>query len=606
MSYNQRINPKNFYRTKNDYLTYHEKLNNEIESIPETKKKFFIQSLEKYKFDLDIYIPQGNKSNRKVYPDKDYLLNKIVYHDNIVNKHREKIDTISKDFTKFFKYYNHLKDNNLRQKYYMNNLLTLYKEKNKNSENLEFTKDENIFNKSILLEPKNLEGDNNIDIDKYKDKNILNNDKNLLLSLDKCIKKTRSPNSMANIPQQNVENFITSINRSYFINNNKDENKNNELKGSDIIIKKNRLLKTQRELSESNAFKEENKKEEKHISYSNKETKKKRNNNTLDKYLINSNLLKINKIDTKKRESKTFLLNKDNTNINIITNQNNTQGEKNDMERNRLNNIRKTLLKRYNKEEYVNNTINKNNIYTIDKENKYYKNNRYLLTSLNKVNISKKLNEISEIKKEDNKYINNNETNNNKSVKNSILKKNLPNISQIKNNSNKSINIKKAEINQDQIIKAKHKSIIKESSNNSIKKAKEKMINKLYSTISIKSNYINDYPYLKVKNYFKKYKNIIIKKIQPEKGINIYPLLENIEETVKDKDVFKLAKSLEDTKKYLSLGTENNLININDDYKDIEKSKTAFLDKISENENKFPLIKYDCAEKIIFGEGVEK
>ena len=71
------------------------------------------------------------------------------------------------------------------------------------------------------------------------------------------------------------------------------------------IIKKNRLLKTQRELSESNAFKEENKKEEKHISYSNKETKKKRNNNTLDKYLINSNLLKINKIDTKKRESKT-------------------------------------------------------------------------------------------------------------------------------------------------------------------------------------------------------------------------------------------------------------------------------------------------------------
>ena len=68
--------------------------------------------------------------------------------------------------------------------------------------------------------------------------------------------------------------------------------------------------------------------------------------------------MKINKIDTKKRESKTFLLNKDNTNINIITNQNNTQGEKNDMERNRLNNIRKTLLKRYNKDEYVNNTIN--------------------------------------------------------------------------------------------------------------------------------------------------------------------------------------------------------------------------------------------------------
>ena len=33
-----------------------------------------------------------------------------------------------------------------------------------------------------------------------------------------------------------------------------------------------------------------------------------------------------------------------------------------------------------------------------------------------------------------------------------------------------------------------------------------------------------------------------------------------------------------------------------------EEKSVAKLDKINENEQKFPLIKYDCAERIIFGE----
>ena len=129
------------------------------------------------------------------------------------------------------------------------------------------------------------------------------------------------------------------------------------------------------------------------------------------------------------------------------------------------------------------------------------------------------------------------------------------------------------------------------------KKAKEEEINKLYTTISTNSNFVKEYPYNKIKTYFKKYKNIIINKIEPEKGSNIFPLLDNIENIGKNKGISKLGKLLDETKRYLLLSnTKKNREKLE------ERKSLNILDKINNNEGKFPVIKYDSAERIIFGE----
>ena len=109
---------KNSFLPYNTFLTYEEKLKNELENIPKYHKKFFMNSLAKHKFDSDIYIPMGNERNRKVYPKKDYLINKIISIDNIAKNNRKKIDTMSKNFSKFYKFYDYLKSTNTKQRDY--------------------------------------------------------------------------------------------------------------------------------------------------------------------------------------------------------------------------------------------------------------------------------------------------------------------------------------------------------------------------------------------------------------------------------------------------------------------------------------------------------
>ena len=227
---------KNSFLSHITLLTYHEKLKNELESIPKLKRKFFINSLAKHKFDLDVYIPMVNERNRKIYPNKDYLINKIISLDNLVNSNKKKIDTISKNISKFFKFYNYLRSTNTKQKDYIHDMVYVYKDKFKNknnykTEDLEYKHDENIFDNSLLLDCSN-----NQDFKKLENfygKKMLLDDNNILLNFDRALNKTRSPNSMANKSQNYMENFITSINQSYFINKKnkeKNDNTNKEMK----------------------------------------------------------------------------------------------------------------------------------------------------------------------------------------------------------------------------------------------------------------------------------------------------------------------------------------------------------------------------------------
>ena len=616
---------KNSFLSHNTLLTYEEKLKNELDSIPKLHQKFFMNSLAKHKFDSDVYIPMENERNRKIYPNKDYLINKIISLDNLVNSNKKKIDTISKNFSKFFKFYNYLRNTNTKQKDYMHDTTSIYKEKyntknNYNTEDLEYKHDENIFDNSILLDCSNSQDFKKLD--HFDGKKMLLDDKNILLNFDRALNKARSPNSIANKSQNYMENFITSINQSYFINKKnkeKNDNTNQEMK----------VIKTEINLDSSKIKENINSSSDKKDDLKNSAKKKiekvknKAKNNTLDKYILNSRLLKINKISrNKNKEFKETINTINNTNNSNIKESLETQKTQ------RQSNLKNIFLNKYNKDEKDNKNNNNiktykaiNNIKTNlnrDKINKARKtkfnisennnNSKYLLTTLNKINNRNKINDLSEINNNKEKTISQSRNDNkkNKSLHSTMrinIKMNLPEILQNKKNISKSIIYTK--INENQIqskykIEQKQKTMVKKRNKldyYDYKKAKEEENNKLYTTISTNSNFFREYPYNKIKAYFKKYKNIILNKIEPEKGSNIFPLLDNIENIGKDKGISKLGKLLDETKRYFLLRNTKKNSEISE-----ERQSLNILDKINDNENKFPVIKYDSAERIIFGE----
>ena len=609
---------KNSFLSHNTLLTYDEKLKNELDNIPKLHKKFFMNSLAKHKFDSDVYIPMEKERNRKVYPNKDYLINKIISLDNLVNSNKKIIDNTSKNFSHFFKAYNYLKSTNTKQKDYMHDTISIYKDKfsnknNYNDEDLEYKHDENIFDNSVLLDCSNSQ--NFKKFENFDNQKMLMDDRNILLSFDKAINKTRSPNSMANKSQNYKDNFITSINQSYFINK-KNKEKNDNIK------KEMKIIKTEINL-DSNTIKgninlsQERKTDSKNSSKIKIEgVKNKSKNNTLDKYILNSKLLKINKIS--RNINKEF---KETTNTINVTNTSIIKESLEIQKTQKQSNLQNSFLNKFNKDD---NKIN-NNIKTYkainnkDKSNKTKKtkfnisesnnnNSKYLLTTLNKINNKSKIDDLSEIKNKNEKTITYTRNNNkkNKSLHSTMrtnIKMNLPQILQSHKNISKSIlytKINENHIKNNHSIEQKHKTMIKKEKNYdyyNYKKAKEEEINNLYTTISTNSNFFREYPYNKIKTYFKKYKNIILNKIEPEKGSNIFPLLDNIENIGKNKGISKLAKSLDETKKYFLLrDTKKNSENL------AEGKSLNILDKVNNNENQFPIIKYYSAERIIFGE----
>ena len=611
---------KNSFLSHNTLLTYDEKLKNELDNIPKLHKKFFMNSLAKHKFDSDVYIPMENERNRKVYPNKDYLINKIISLDNLVNSNKKIIDSTSKNFSNFFKAYNYLKSTNTKQKDYMHDTISIYKDKfsnknNYNDEDLEYKHDENIFDNSVLLDCSNSQ--NFKKFENFDNQKMLMDDKNILLSFDKAINKTRSPNSMANKSQNYKDNFITSINQSYFINK-KSKEKNDNIKKEMKIIKTEINLDSNKNKENIN-LSQERKIDSKNTSKIKIEgVKNKSKNNTLDKYILNSKLLKINKIS--RNINKEF---KETTNTINATNNSIIKESLEIQKTQKQSNLKNSFLNKFNKDDNKNN----NNIKTYkainnkDKSNKTKKtkfnisesnnnsnNSKYLLTTLNKINNKSKIDDLSEIKNKNEKTITYTRNNNkkNKSLHSTMrtnIKMNLPQILQSHKNISKSIlytKINENHIRNNHTIEQKHKTMIKKEKNYeyyNYKKAKEEEINNLYTTISTNSNFFREYPYNKIKTYFKKYKNIILNKIEPEKGSNIFPLLDNIENIGKNKGISKLAKSLDETKKYFLLReTKKNSENL------AEGKSLNILDKVNNNENQFPIIKYDSAERIIFGE----
>ena len=634
-------NTKNKFTTENsrdntnlqtEYLTYHKKLKNEMEAIPKEHKKLFRNALNKYSFDMEVYIPHLSDKNKKVYPNKNYLINKLIRYEKFVNLNKEKKEKNSRGLTKFSKYYNYIQDNNAKQRDYINNLLETYKNKGYELYNIEYKKKDNIFNRSILLDH-NLGDDSNMDALKYgnNDENKKNfiTDNQLLLKFNNIIHESKSPNAINRKKNNNNYNHF-SDNINAFIKGTKN---NLEEKQKKLIKKKKKKKKKKDKKNEKSTSLEEKsiiKNIEDEIELNKKEKNDNNNNNNSLNQINNDNKeednlntsIKSNKNDNTittyyGNESLVFNESKNNQeNENIIKNKSNLKystfrgGGKNE---------KKELT--FNIDVNINDNKNKNN-FSLNDYNNNLKKNKYLLTSLNKVKLFKKEKQDNNIdindklsifkdKEFDTKYMNKFKSKQN-------LKLNLPDIiptstsynknkssyklsyfnkNIIKDNNLDGINninskTKSKENNIQKKIKNLKEVFSKKYSKSDLEKVKKREINNLYSTINGNQNFFSEYPFDKVENYFRTFKNMKIPKINPNKGNNIHPLLDEKENIVKEKELYKIAKALNETKKDMYLRSTGTLDNF-------EKIETLDFEKIKEYDDKIPLLKYDFAENIL-------
>ena len=72
------INRNRGYSELGRQLTYNKKLENELDSLPNELNKFFRQSLDKHKFQLEVYVPHSMVISKKEYYDKNYMLNNLI------------------------------------------------------------------------------------------------------------------------------------------------------------------------------------------------------------------------------------------------------------------------------------------------------------------------------------------------------------------------------------------------------------------------------------------------------------------------------------------------------------------------------------------------
>ena len=173
------IKRNNNHNDFGNQLTYNKKLSSELDSLPLNINKKFRKSLNKYKFKLEVYVPNSMRVSKKEYLNKDYMLNSLVKTQIKIEGEKNKLKNITKETSTFSNQYKLVKNENKnKQKEFLLDIEKEYKKK-KNKE-IKYKKNENIFAPSLLLD---LDYGNNInsDMNKYghnlneikKDKNIL-------------------------------------------------------------------------------------------------------------------------------------------------------------------------------------------------------------------------------------------------------------------------------------------------------------------------------------------------------------------------------------------------------------------------------------------------
>lgn len=666
-------NNRDYNNLPTEHLTYKKKIQNEINSIPKTYEKFFKKALNKHSFDTEIYIPHSTEANRKIHPNKNYLLNKIILYENSVSQNKELRDIMSKESTKFSKFYHIAKDRDNSQKIYIEKLLSYYRNLGYNMKNLKYKRKDNIFNNSILLDQT---FGNNTNDDVLKFGNNEQNRRNfyidnmLLLKFNDVLHKTKFSKAMTMNDRDKMNNFNLTMNNSINdfikgskINSNinnieivqkkakskKEKNKknktdNNQKKeeitdnseaspdknsvinenGEELFVlnegKKNSVAHETSQSNDKSLFKKSGfynyvkssrlskfsnnsrNKEEEYNKTSFKSNKN--NNNTLTTDFDNNSIInenKTNELTANNNQTKSIQINiqKDNQNENTFNlnkiNVNTINGFRNS-ERKKTKNSKKGIDKYY-----------------LSSYNKFKK-NQYLLTSLNRVKISKKKDENNSNIDNNNKStisekdIKNNSNSINETQLKENLKINLPEIHQkeaskrkisltdnkeekVKNEFKKIILNKTIKDNKADKDKSKNKKS-KEKNKSVIEKMRQQEINDLYSSVKLNQYFFSDYPFDKIKNYFSNYTKLKIPKININNGSNLHSMIDGLENIVKKRDHYSLVKSVNETKREMHLKTSGT-------FESFRKMEKYDLDKIKEKDDKIPSLKYDYAYTIL-------
>ena len=145
-------------------LTYNKKISSELDSLPSNIHQLFRKSLDKYKFNLEVYVPQSMRISKKEYLNKDYMINTLVKTNFKIESEKNKILNLSKETRKFSTQYKLVKEENTnKQKDYLLNLEKEYMDKN--FKDVKYSKEDNIFTPSFLLDTNS---GNNLNSDGYK------------------------------------------------------------------------------------------------------------------------------------------------------------------------------------------------------------------------------------------------------------------------------------------------------------------------------------------------------------------------------------------------------------------------------------------------------
>ena len=139
----------------NGELTYREKLNTTIDYLTEEKRAPFKKALKEHKFDSEVYIPQTMTVNKVEYRKKNYLLNRLVKFNYDYYIKKQNLDKMQKENDKFTRQYSLVKNENEGvRNAYLHDIEEVYKLKGFNPKNVTYSKDENVFDPSLLIEEK--------------------------------------------------------------------------------------------------------------------------------------------------------------------------------------------------------------------------------------------------------------------------------------------------------------------------------------------------------------------------------------------------------------------------------------------------------------------
>ena len=514
------------------FLPKEKKIQNEIETLSNEFRNTFREALNKHSFTTEVFVPRTLVISKKEYINKDYLLNHLVKNEKLNKEKRRIVEPLSKETTSFSKHYKLVQKDGGQRKDYLANLEKYYETKGYRMRDIEYKKDENIFTPSVLLDTAFGENTHN-DVLKYGSNNFqkdYNKDKKILNVIYRNILQKRK-NKKRNKTNDEVLNNNNIKNYEYEAEYQKEETKKQIEQIKEKLVEEDRI----RNMSPEDYF-----------NYAQKIKKE---------------------IKKTKETIKDLYLTEGHKSNNIIMNNNN----KNNQLR-----VGRSYTKKY---------------VSLSPNNKLIVNNNFFERNVNPLRLSCYAPSKDKINK------NNATTNCEEFPELTLSQKNLEaGENFIKNDSNifvssKGMSLYSPKTDNNSNILSSNEENKKESKLKNSCQIKE--LNKVYKIVLANKKNRTKYPLKYVENYFKNYTKKKLPVLNSKKGSNVHGLLDDFQDSVRNKNFHKIAKSNNDLKRdfFFDKGLT---------YQDFcNKVKTFDIDKIESIDKEIPVLHYDFAEKLL-------